>query len=734
MTAALLRGVAAARRRRARLVGALPVLHRGREGRARRAAVPAAPVDAVSLAQPRRPAVRELRRLPGDVPLAQPQAGAQGAQTRGGARADASAPRRAPSSTRATGGRCTRSTSRTSRRHGGIPYLTSASSRSRARRWRTGWWRRWPTGAANRGRHDQLREGTHLYGRYWGCLADFQMLHFELCYYRLIERAIERRCTLFEAGAQGEHKLKRGLVPAFTHSAHWIRNPALADAVAAFIAARGRRGRRGGALFDEHSPFRAGRGAIRPVAWSPSRLYRPEPVTKWWLRIIPSWRRARAGHRRRRLPGRRRGARGAGRTDRPRDARSRPTSSRSATTRTRSSRVAPRLGRAHRREAAGPGSVLRRAGARRGGDHRGLGSPPPDTGRDARSLPQPAPAPATRAGRDARRRRRPRLAAAPVRLEPGVSAGAAINGTTLAPSARSRSRSRARTESWCPPSGCCWWARTPWPRPRRCQAGAGSGLSRPSARAGPGRRLWLEARTGVALTLLDISGSSYPRNGSGVTFDPGIPFGSGSAPRCAARVAGGSTPLSRYGPANQDVYVQGAPGSDGPARGAALLGLGRLIWRPVKRLGLRHEGPEGNIARPRPGFLSVAPPRRRLRPGRRLAVPGIRRQGRRWATRLGGPSSRSRTSCRRSSWSRSAGWCRSGPRRRQHHDLAVPHHRADRQAARRKQRLRRLFGVAPAIERGRRAEGADAERRARAAAGMPSTACSIACPNATAAS
>ena len=39
------------------------------------------------------------------------------------------------------------------------------------------------------------------------------MLHFELCYYRLIERAIERRCTLFEAGAQGEHKLKRGLAP-----------------------------------------------------------------------------------------------------------------------------------------------------------------------------------------------------------------------------------------------------------------------------------------------------------------------------------------------------------------------------------------------------------------------------------------------------------------------------------------------------------------------------------------
>ena len=83
-----------------------------------------------------------------------------------------------------------------------------------------------------------FEKGAHLYGRYWGCLDDFQMLHFELCYYRLIERAIERRCTLFEAGAQGEHKLKRGLAPAFTHSAHWIRHPGLADAVATSSSAR----------------------------------------------------------------------------------------------------------------------------------------------------------------------------------------------------------------------------------------------------------------------------------------------------------------------------------------------------------------------------------------------------------------------------------------------------------------------------------------------------------------
>jgi len=102
-----------------------------------------------------------------------------------------------------------------------------------------------------------FEKGSHLYGRYWGCLEEFEMLHFELCYYRLIERAIQRGYTLFEAGAQGEHKLKRGLVPAFTHSAHWIRHPHLADAVAEYIKAEGEAVREQAELYAEHSPFRA---------------------------------------------------------------------------------------------------------------------------------------------------------------------------------------------------------------------------------------------------------------------------------------------------------------------------------------------------------------------------------------------------------------------------------------------------------------------------------------------
>jgi len=80
-----------------------------------------------------------------------------------------------------------------------------------------------------------FEKGAHLYGRYWGCTEEWEMLHFELCFYRLIERAIDRGMRRFEAGAQGMHKLRRGLLPTPIHSAHWIRDPALARAVGEYL-------------------------------------------------------------------------------------------------------------------------------------------------------------------------------------------------------------------------------------------------------------------------------------------------------------------------------------------------------------------------------------------------------------------------------------------------------------------------------------------------------------------
>lgn len=74
-----------------------------------------------------------------------------------------------------------------------------------------------------------------LYGRYWGCLDDFDFLHFETCYYQGIEFCIREKITRFDAGAQGEHKLQRGFEPVPVWSNHWIQDAELGEAVAQFL-------------------------------------------------------------------------------------------------------------------------------------------------------------------------------------------------------------------------------------------------------------------------------------------------------------------------------------------------------------------------------------------------------------------------------------------------------------------------------------------------------------------
>lgn len=74
-----------------------------------------------------------------------------------------------------------------------------------------------------------------LYGRYWGQLDPVEYLHFEACYYAPIEWCIRRGIARFEAGAQGEHKLSRGLMPSPTYSAHWIRDTRFRSAIADFL-------------------------------------------------------------------------------------------------------------------------------------------------------------------------------------------------------------------------------------------------------------------------------------------------------------------------------------------------------------------------------------------------------------------------------------------------------------------------------------------------------------------
>ncbi len=80
-----------------------------------------------------------------------------------------------------------------------------------------------------------LKGNDSLFGRNWGCVADYKFLHFETCYYSAIEYAIEHKLARVEAGTQGPHKLQRGYVPVQTRSAHWIPDPAFREAVARFL-------------------------------------------------------------------------------------------------------------------------------------------------------------------------------------------------------------------------------------------------------------------------------------------------------------------------------------------------------------------------------------------------------------------------------------------------------------------------------------------------------------------
>ena len=77
--------------------------------------------------------------------------------------------------------------------------------------------------------------GDTLYGRYWGCLAEFDRLHFETCFYQGMAMAIDAGYARFDAGAQGEHKLIRGFEPVITHSWHYLCHPGLRAAVADFL-------------------------------------------------------------------------------------------------------------------------------------------------------------------------------------------------------------------------------------------------------------------------------------------------------------------------------------------------------------------------------------------------------------------------------------------------------------------------------------------------------------------
>jgi uncharacterized protein len=77
------------------------------------------------------------------------------------------------------------------------------------------------------------------WGRYWGATEPVPFLHFEACYYQPLQWCIDQGYQCFEGGAQGEHKMARGLTPTPTRSAHWLAHPRFAQAVEDFLSREG---------------------------------------------------------------------------------------------------------------------------------------------------------------------------------------------------------------------------------------------------------------------------------------------------------------------------------------------------------------------------------------------------------------------------------------------------------------------------------------------------------------
>ena len=114
-----------------------------------------------------------------------------------------------------------------------------------------------------------LRGSDTLYGRYWGAEETLPGLHFETCYYQGIDYCLREGLTHFEPGAQGEHKIARGFLPALTHSRHFIADPDFAEALRPWCEQERAATLRYRDAILAHSPFRDANSC--PINNSPAR-------------------------------------------------------------------------------------------------------------------------------------------------------------------------------------------------------------------------------------------------------------------------------------------------------------------------------------------------------------------------------------------------------------------------------------------------------------------------------
>ena len=124
--------------------------------------------------------------------------------------------------------------------HGNAPYLSRAFFEAMAREMAAHWVlfvgeRAGEPIACSLVAVSEIGPQGKAYGRYWGAIERVSCLHFEACYYQPLQWCIAQGLQRFEGGAQGEHKLARGLLPVQSESAHWLAHPDFADAVARYL-------------------------------------------------------------------------------------------------------------------------------------------------------------------------------------------------------------------------------------------------------------------------------------------------------------------------------------------------------------------------------------------------------------------------------------------------------------------------------------------------------------------
>ncbi len=110
-----------------------------------------------------------------------------------------------------------------------------------------------------------VRSPATLHVLHWGQTGERPFLHFELVFYRTIERAIELGVEALDCGSGGRHKAPRGIALEAVHHAAWFRAPAFVETATLALAQRRAAAAAERAAENARLPFAAAGDAPHPV-------------------------------------------------------------------------------------------------------------------------------------------------------------------------------------------------------------------------------------------------------------------------------------------------------------------------------------------------------------------------------------------------------------------------------------------------------------------------------------